>query len=548
MALLNNPDTTGYLLKLLSPAEFICFGQVNKQTNHLVRNSLIYQELCRLKFDKKVHKFGSYQIIKRYYAHDMINVIAHYHFDCYHAITLAAKHGYLNLLRFIHETTRLHFPLAHYGLQNKNLIENAIDIAIAHKHFHILKWFEHTGIITNHGLFLLSDIEYAATIGDLSMLQYLQQNIALFPSYWPVIVACAIEHGHIVILDWILAITEDNFNYHDNQHSVDIKIPKPDPSDHDKKRLMSVLNWLGDNGKKFPNKLNLRYRNVCLHGSLDLCIKIHTQFELSDTVFTDYVYIGNLDMLQWLYDNYRIHFTILLKEIIGSAVIYDHLHILQWLKSIFTDIPTRLQLMTDINFVATAIRNGSIGMLELLDANGVIINRSALWYSIQHTARKGYIHVLAWLKSRGLLDANSIITLAIQGAIEGGHTHILTWLGKNTVDHLANDAVQLAIQSNQIEVLELFHQWHYDMPRHNLAKLFKLGQYRLAHDFYSLICWLKEHNPKFNLHTMLHRAVKYDEWHVVQWILQYYHPALRCLCRDIRTKIEHYQTFLRDHN
>ena len=300
MALVNNPDIMGYLLYLLSPKEFIRFGRVNKLANSLVRYSAIYQELCRLKFDKKVHKFGSYSIIKRYYTHNMINVIIHYQFDYCRAVILAAKYGHLAILKLIHETTCLHFPLAVYGLRTQNLIKKAIDLAISNKHYHIMKWFESVGIIDNWilpqkiyhesvdmPLLHPSLIKYASTRGDLPMLQYLQQNIDSFHCHWHNIVTCAVEQGHIVILEWILTITKDKFHVHDELPSQDIELPKPDQMDPEKKLFMLVLDWLGKNSKKFPNKLNLRYYNVCLHGCPDLFVQINNRlaFDTLSSIF-----------------------------------------------------------------------------------------------------------------------------------------------------------------------------------------------------------------------------------------------------------------------
>ena len=74
-------------MQFLLPKDLIQFGAVDKLANKVVKASVIYAELLRLRFDKHLYRFDSYEIIQYYYEHGMINLTAQHRFDHYRAAT-----------------------------------------------------------------------------------------------------------------------------------------------------------------------------------------------------------------------------------------------------------------------------------------------------------------------------------------------------------------------------------------------------------------------------------------------------------------------------
>ena len=141
-----NPDTHAYLIQFLTPKELVNFGMCSTYTCSSVRSSPMNMELSRL----KLHKFGSHDIIHRYYIYDMIHLITQHSYDHHQAVILAATHGYLDLLEFIHkEATIINFPLASYSIRDPDIITQAFNRASVYGHYHIMKWFADVSIVDN---------------------------------------------------------------------------------------------------------------------------------------------------------------------------------------------------------------------------------------------------------------------------------------------------------------------------------------------------------------------------------------------------------------
>ena len=218
-----NPDINAHVIKFFRPRDLICFSVVNKQAYKLVHASPIYAELLRLKFDKHTYQFDTHAIIKYYYKYNMINLIQQHGLDHYHAVVIATEYGHLDLLQFLHPTSKINqtkFPYATYSWQNFKLMERVVYLASAKGHYHILKWFAHIGII-DHWLMpskiyhkpihssqqeriLVDAITDVSTTGNLTLLQDLDTaNADWEPHHWCRILRIASEHGQLFILQYL---------------------------------------------------------------------------------------------------------------------------------------------------------------------------------------------------------------------------------------------------------------------------------------------------------------------------------------------------------
>ena len=216
-------------------------------------------ELSRL----KLHKFGSHDIIHRYYIYDMIHLITQHSYDHHQAVILAATHGYLDLLEFIHkEATIINFPLASYSIRDPDIITQALNRASVYGHYHIMKWFADVSIVDNWlmprkiydkeldncDINHLADnaIIYACRTGNLSMLQILQKRDTQL--LCKNVLSEAFCYGHIGIY-WILDQVELNYAY-------PIILELPLDRDPNRKMIRTLINWFEKIALNFHPQLN----------------------------------------------------------------------------------------------------------------------------------------------------------------------------------------------------------------------------------------------------------------------------------------------------
>ena len=569
MALLANPDIVYKIRQLLAPKEFILFGAICQHTRSITLPCPIYQELCRLKFDKDLYRFDSYEIIASYYTHGTVNLIAHYSYDHYRGAYLAAMHGHLDLVELIDRSTSL--PLAQYNLRTDTVI--IAQIAVTNKHIHILKWFADRGVIDDRFLprkinetkIDLMDVkiivEYALSIGDLALLKELIKINYNSSFFWSMIVSKACEYGHIDILKWITNLV---LGHHcDRNCRFDIDIILPYDTDSEKKKIMTMLKWYLTHREKFPCKLDLNLCHVFKLGQIDILEQLCNQINLTtETILCAIISAGNLDTIQWYFDKkaYRLFFRkhISNGNVIRWAIIAQHLAVLKWVASV-----TRSLLYREDN-IGYIIATGDINMLEWVltvkwveviewqtdkEVEARIINTDAL----QSAAHHGYIHVLVWLRQNQFLPANQNKWI-VYGAIEGGQIHVLKWLGKDAISLACEEIVDLVgrvIKYGRVDILALFNEYQFiDQTKlYQITNFASQSMYQFDSDGYPVLLWLREHGYYFHNDAILWWAIRHDAWHVVEWLMKecFDHDKLTANLNkvpdDLRLKLNQYQEF-----
>ena len=564
MALTSNPDVDFYLCGFFQPREFMHLCLVSKRLCILIRSSPIYEELNRLKFDKHLHRFDSYEIIKYYYKCGMVNLISQYQLDHYRGAVLAARYGHLDLLKLIYQTDFL--PLARYCVQNNNILLDAIIRASEYNHHHVLKWFEHIGVIDRwfmprklNGtiispmlfqlespmLFQLDShiIEYASVTGDLVLLKLLKEHNGegWMDKQWSNILLNVFTHGHFIILDWILNIAETELKP-DHQWSCSLQLELSS----DPEKIVPLLNWYWTNHHKFPIPLELRAKNICFIGRIDLLEQVRLfqpqcyhpnsfyMTTLADATQTS----SSLELFQWLYAKLPEHFTNILITIAHIFADNNRIHLLDWLA---TTVPN---LIDDDYIASSAIREGQLPLLRWFHRHHTIRIRYHT-LDVGQAAFLGYVHVLIWLKEHDLLPPHLNKTI-ISNAIAGNQIYVLEWMSEYLLADQNDMAeyVHLAIRCGRLSMLTLFEEK--GMIDDKLIKNVVLTNLCIT-DRFPIIQWLTMRNPQLNLLPTLSYAISANEWHIVQWILAKLPNRIGLSDADI-TVLDAYLDFRRQHN
>ena len=569
MALTQCPDINVHILHLLLPREFLKFGMVDKYGHMLVRKSSIYAELLRLKFDKHLHRFDSYQIIKYYYKHNMINLITQHKFDHYRAIVIAARYGHLDLIKLIYQAKPVDFPYARYNFQCRNVLIDAIMTASAYHHYHILKWFTDVDILDSWLMprrlinkklnvddqyhIIMRLLIYASTLGDLSLLLTCKNTFDIMP-YWSNITTAAFEHGHIAVLDWLVDMIKVE-NYQDNLGIPGIPgLTAVLPYDIDPAQTLTnqMLNWYWKNFAKFANGLYLTFNSMSLPYQLATLEQIHGRLTDINPQFITQLMLhnlscgsGNLNLLEWIYskDEYRYLCTDRIDDIVVRICYNNQIHIVEWLESVGL-------FRYNSHLTASPISSGSMPMIQWFKERTITFGN--INDHIYRVASQGYLHVLAWLRQHHYLDKDSYHNI-LQGAIVGNQPHIVEWLGNALVKELITDTLDtliiknhigFAIKYSRINILELLCRYHLldviiqFITEHKYQ--FALDEiYELIFDTYPLVRWLTEWKIPFDYAIILDRAIRYDEWHVVDWIVEHHLTDIMELSEKRRKKYSH---------
>lgn len=560
-----NPDVDVYLLRFLIPKTFLLFGMVNKYCLCLIRSDCIYNELVRLKFDKRLYRFCSYDIIKQYYKHGMINLIIRDKLDYYRVVKLAATYGHLDLLQHIAEN-QIYYPLASYSLRHIDSVYKALITASKNNHHHILKWFAHHHIIdrwfgpskiyaTDISYFEQIEIsqyiiKYAVETNDIVFLQDLKRQCDFSVHlWWEYLLSHSFEYGHLTLCDWILDMAQTESVTDVNNVYLNL----PFDLDPEKKLITQMLKWLEQNRYKLPRIVYLNNRNSYLLGYMDIIDHVYdstnlpnyTPFLIEKAVY-DAVYNppvpeqGNLDVVKLIYSKTEYkeyidrHTSIVLKWIIKS----NNLPLLVWLTNTINNIAYTAEIISE------AIINGQIQILEWFWSQQIKIDYDE--DTIFTVSSTGRCHILDWLKTHQLLPSEMTKSI-IQGAVFKGQLHILTWLGEHSIKEVLTsiririDTINTAIAHGRLEVLKLFHQ--YDIIKEVSSLIFhEPHAYR---DIYSTVYWLKTHYDNFDLLRLFTWAVEDNQWHIVTWILQSYSETYDMfgLTDDLEEKLQQYLAF-----
>ena len=185
-------------------------------------------------------------------------------------------------------------------------------------------------------------IQRATKTGQLHLLRNLKNVGPNFYLHWHTILAHALEHGHIDILNWLLNIMDGKES---KLYNIIVQLA-----------IFSInrIKWYEPHRYKFPFELKLGIYHVCLHGRLDILEQIHrlALFDLND-VLRDIIHGGNSDTIQWFYDKNVYHYQFL-KRI-------DHINVLKWL------VVTSLRnIAIDEKIAYPDIARGNIQILEWL--------------------------------------------------------------------------------------------------------------------------------------------------------------------------------------
>ncbi len=555
----HNPDINSHIVRLFAPKDFLHYGMTDKHGYNLVRTCPIYTELLRLRFDKHSYRFDSYDIIRYYYVHGMINLIAQHQFDYYQGVVVAAKYGHLDLLKLIYQADSL--PLAKYIFTCHKTISSVIQIANQNKQYHILKWFTHVGII-DHWLTpskiyhkpinsfiqkqMLTHISCdASASGNISLLQELNTAHSVCIFNWSIILSTAFEHGQLTVLEWLSDMILPNLpcpgtGRPKKPFTVLLTLILPGGLHANVTTLL--LNWYEKHKQNFPNYLYLTFNQICRYGQIDILERYYPMVPSSIYygLLRNIIFGGNLDAVEWLYHKDEQKFTDHLKNIVEWSIEQSHLHLWEWLRTKFPHISDTESIME------LAISQGNVVLLDWLWNKAVRITLTV--ENIITATYFGYIHILAWLEEHQLLSPN-LIEPIIKIAIEGNHIQIIKWVGEQQLKELTETIptlVALAITNNRVEILDLFHQ--YQMITHDMIHNFMFSyhnkEYELIGDTYTMLRWIKERYASFDILAFLNDSLAQNEWHIVEWITEH-HPDVSGakLSDKLKTKLLAYQQY-----
>ncbi len=98
MALLAVDDLNYRIIFLLDLEEMLDLMPVNKRSEALVKNTLVYQDLITLRGMKFKYPFHSESNIILYYRHGLIHILQQYRYYLYRGLYWAASSGHINVL------------------------------------------------------------------------------------------------------------------------------------------------------------------------------------------------------------------------------------------------------------------------------------------------------------------------------------------------------------------------------------------------------------------------------------------------------------------
>ena len=584
MVLTQNPDSDTYLLRFFQPKDLIYFGMTSKEARVLVRSHPIYLELIRLKFDKHMHRFDSYEIIASYYIHGMTNLITQHKLDHHRAVRLAAQHGHLDLLQFLYGAK--HFPLATFSFHDVDTMRGVVQIIIRLGHYHITKWLAEIDIIdhwlaptticqvTPHApelhMLCCNTIKNLAIEGNLLMLQHYSQTYSYFYSCWRTILEHAFAHGHINILDWLLDFVTKK------KHGVLPTIKSHVLLNLPHQFSAPLLAWYWDNYDKFPINLYLYSQDIAILDQLHTCIHMTDNSWVIGDIIRHTILAGNLDLLKWLYDKnpYQEYIQQNAYSVLFQLISNNHLPMLIWL------METTPTITYNEYLVNIAIKTGHLSIIKWFWSKKPHLrmrNQSDSGHMYQ-TAYHGYLHILAWLKEHQLLSDTTNRDI-MHGAISGGHLDIIKWLGQEIITKIFTDPLmqepilKAIIKYGRVNILALLYEYNLITAEliTKFATYFAVEKDEHNYlDIYPMVRWLADKFEHFDLYHVLHkiidasivvgngsekvrrlgdefsevlcRAISLGEWHVVQWV--YERQSNHILSLNLKQKLDQYQNII----
>lgn len=241
MALLGEIDDLNYrIIFLLEPKDIIVIMTLNKRTAKLVEQTLIYQDLIKLREARPKYKFGSDDIIKQYYWYGLMHVIKHYQYTHSKGIDLAAGNGHVNILEWVIKQSGLFYTYSKW----------AINWAAENGHIDVLEWFLEW--------FIHSDLDFALMIGAYAIDRAAGNgHLHILEWFWKIsfvyseqAIDLASANGHVSVLEW--------FWWHDLQFRYSsCGIDEASANGH-----IHILEWYKKNNTNVQSRNSRSYKRV----------------------------------------------------------------------------------------------------------------------------------------------------------------------------------------------------------------------------------------------------------------------------------------------
>lgn len=234
----------------------------------------------------------------------------------------------------------------------------------------------------------------------------------------------------------------------------------------------------------------------------------------------------NMHLLEWLHSKniFRSSSSAML-----NAAIVNNFDTMKWLHNNRSEYK---EPICSVKTMEMAVENNNFDMVRWLYENRSEIRNPKREtflpsYLYLMAAESGNLEMLAWLYSKYKKDYNHKLEhnpfTICKGAAKYGHVHILSWLYENDFDEFHHDAIYEAAKNGHVNVLDWIKKTLNDDFNHYSRELItRMMLVACEHGHLNVMNWLQEHAPERirSTHDYIDRAAKYDQLHVVKWLLE----------------------------
>ena len=408
----------------------------------------------------------------------------------------AAQKNHLNVINWLKQKK--------YTRSEKQfLFSRAVQCAAEKGHYNIVKAMFDEDVSPNINL---ETILSAVKNGFLDCLQYLLDKIDLEKNHYNTIFCCAIENGHVHILDWI---------------SSDQKITMP-PSDvlHScvKNGHLQILKWLYLRCIDFRIHIGSEFiKTAILHGQSTIAGWLIETFFPTEQITFDLIHEavrrGNINILQWVLEFQSFTHEEWKEDAIASIIEHGDVLILRFLQN------NNCRMMYSNQTLLKSLQIGKIKITNFLFTGLVYISSPEF---IDQLAATGQLDSLIWICNHSSKNSNEIEIFqssAMDKAAANGYLEVVQWLDENQTSGCTSEAMDLAAANGHFKMVEWLHFYRIEgcsgKAFSNAAKNGHLN----------IFIWLCENYPKYHqtssiMNDALQEADRNGHFDIMDWILK----------------------------
>lgn len=174
------------------------------------------------------------------------------------------------------------------------------------------------------------------------------------------------------------------------------------------------------------------FEHLCLTGELEMAksLTLSQKFEINfDCLLPDICYEGKLNIIKWLYSEYKDVVIVNIKRMFKSAIHSGNMELIKWIYDI-KKIKIKYGSEHDSNIFIQAINGGCLDAVKFL-YDIKIPKSDVLNISFVLACQKGYIDIAQYLYTKEI-DIHHEHDSAFYGACYYNHWNVAIWLSTLT--------------------------------------------------------------------------------------------------------------------